>query len=243
MSEAEKTIIWFDRKREHFYAVPEGTELEEGELKLHNLRGQVWRVKPDDIAAWALSREAATERVGARIDSAWGDLRGAWSKLLDVGQKTAGSAGVDISGETRPELPEDLASVLGMAPGELLTEPGLIRNKIRRAMFGEEFEGEDGETAEEAPAEEAPSEEAEAPVEEAEAPVEEAEEVVEEPEEAAEEEAPAAEASLEDLAKKAEETMRSVFKSPEFGAAMAGFGTMLRRAGQKLQEAAEGLEE
>ena len=227
MSEAEKTIIWFDRNREHFYAVPEGTELEEGELKLHNLRGQVCRVKPEDIATWALSREAATERVGARIDAAWGDLRGAWSKLLDVGQKTAGSAGVDISGEGRPELPADLASVLGMAPGELLTEPGLIRNKIRKAMFGEEFESGEDEAAE-APEAEAP----EAPEVQAEA--------AEPQAEAAE---PQAEASLEDFAKKAEETMRGVFKSPEFGAAMVGFGSMLRRAGQKLQEAAEGLEE
>ncbi|MDG1479393.1 MAG: hypothetical protein P8R54_07370 [Myxococcota bacterium] len=222
MSEAEKTIIWFDRKREHFYAVPEGTELEEGELKLHNLRGQMWRVNPDDIATWALSREAATERVGARIDAAWGDLRGAWSKLLDVGQKTAGSAGVDISGEVRPELPEDLAGVLGMAPGELLTEPGLIRNKIRKAMFGEAFEdGTDPLAADASSAEASDASSAEG---------------------AADAE-PQAEASLEDFAKKAEETMRGVFKSPEFGAAMAGFGTMLRRAGQKLQEAAEGLEE
>ncbi|MFT5681694.1 MAG: hypothetical protein ACI8RZ_002600 [Myxococcota bacterium] len=227
MSEAEKTIIWFDRSREHFYAVPEGTELEEGELKLHNLRGQVWRVSPEDVAGWALSREAATQRVGAHIDSAWGGVRGAWSKLLDVGQKTAGSAGVNISGEGRPELPEDLASILGMEPGELLTEPGLIRNKIRKAMFGDEFEGEEGE---------APEEAAEEPVE--------ADEVVEEPEAAEEpDEEPAEEIKLEDLAKKAEETMRNVFKSPEFGAAMAGFGSMLRRAGQKLQEAAEGLEE
>ena len=237
MSEAEKTIIWFDRKREHFYAVPEGTELEEGELKLHNLRGQMWRVNPDDIATWVLSREAATERVGARIDAAWGDLRGAWSKLLDVGQKTAGSAGVDISGEVRPELPEDLAGVLGMAPGELLTEPGLIRNKIRKAMFGEAFEDGTDPLAADASSAEASSAEASS----AEASSAEASDASSA--EGAADAEPQAEANLEDFAKKAEETMRGVFKSPEFGAAMAGFGTMLRRAGQKLQEAAEGLEE
>lgn len=221
-----KTTIWFDRGREHFYAIPEGTDLPEGELKLHSLRGQVWRVTPESVAGFALSREAATEKVSARMESAWGDLRGAWSRLLDMGEKTAGGVGVDIS-EGRPELPEDLAAILGMAPGELLTEPGVIREKIRKAMFGEdsdEFAG----TAEEAP-EEAPAAEPEEDVIDAE---------VEEP--AEEESAP--EASLEDLAKKAEETVRGVLNSPEFSAVVSGFGAFLRQAGQKLQETASNLD-
>ena len=132
------TRVWFDRAREHFYAIPEDAELPEGELKLHSLRGQIWRVRPEDVAAWEISREAATAWLGEHINSAWGEMRGAWSKLLDMGQKTAGAAGVGVSDEGRPELPEDLASLLGMEPGELLTEPGLIRSKIRRAMFGED---------------------------------------------------------------------------------------------------------
>ena len=230
------TTIWFDRGRENFYAIPEETELPEGELKLHNLRGQVWRVTPESVAGYALSREVATEQVSARIESAWGDLRGAWSRLLDMGQQTAGAAGVELSGENRPELPEELASLLGMAPGELLTEPGVIRSRIRKAMFGEEDEEAAAEPAPEKPEEPAVEEPAiEEPTVEEPA-VEEAEEATE-----ADEEAPEP-VNLEELARKAEETMRGVLNSPEFGSAIAGIGSFLRRTGQKLQEKAENLE-
>ena len=225
--------IWFDRNREHFYAIPEGTELGEGELKLHSLRGKVWRVNAEDVAAYQLSHEEATARVGSRMEDAWGGIRGAWSKLLDVGQQTAGAAGVEISGEGRPELPEALASVLGMAPGELLTEPGKIRRKIRRAMFGEE----------EAAGMEAAEAEGEPEIEPEVAPEPEPEVEPEPESEAKPEEEPAPEATLEDFAKKAEETVRGVLSSPEFGMALAGFGAALRKAGEKLKEAAEGLEE
>lgn len=225
--------VWFDRAREHFYAIPKDAELTEGELKLHSLRGQIWRVRPADVAAWEISREAATAWLDEHINAAWGEMRGAWSKLLDMGHKTAGAAGVNLPGEGRPELPEDLASLLGIQPGELLTEPGLIRSKIRRAMFGEDDGTDEPETAPAEPAVEPEPLEATPEPDEPGDPEEPANGVDE----------PPPEVRLEDLAKKAEQAMRGVFKSPEFGAAVAGFGDALRRAGQKLQQAAEGLEE
>ena len=219
-SDESTTRFWFDRAREHFYAIPEDAELPEGDLTLHSLRGQIWRVRAEDVAAWELSREEATASMGEHINAAWGEMRGAWSRLLDMGQKTAGAAGMELDGDARPELPEDLSSLLGMEPGELFTEPGLIRSKIRRALFGEDAAA----APEASPAPAVP-------------------ETSPEPQLDDDAEGAPAEARIEDLAKKAEKTVRGVIGSPEFGAAVAGFGAALRRAGQKLQQAAEALEE
>ena len=227
-SDETTTRFWFDRARKHFYAIPEDAELPEGELTLHSLRGQVWRVNSEDVAAWEVSREEATASMGEHINAAWGEMRGAWSRLLDMGQKTADAAGMALDGESRPELPEDLASLLGMEPGELFTEPGLIRSKLRRALFGED----DASAPDVVDAEPEAAPEPEVTHEVAPEPALDDDEA----------EAPAG-ARVEDLAKKAEQTMRGVLNSPEFGAAVAGFGAALRRAGQKLQQAAESLEE
>ena len=234
------TRVWFDRGREHFYAIPEDAALPEGELRLHSLRGQVWRVQPEDVQAWEISRETAMARMGEHINAAWGEMRGAWSKLLDMGQKTADAAGVGRAGEGRPELPESLASLLGMEPSELLNDPSQLRSRIRRAVFGEE----DAADPEAAPMTEPDAAEPDAAEPDAAEP-DAADSDAAEPDTTAEAEdaAAAAEARLEELARKASQGMRDVLRSPEFGAAMAGFGAALRRAGQKLQQAAEDLEE
>ncbi len=131
-------IIWFDRAREHFYSIPKGVRLPAGDVTIRNLRGGIQQVDVRALAGFQVSREEANARISARAEKAWSGVRSAWGKLLDMGEQAASQVGVSLPEGARPELPE-LADMLGTEPGELLTEPGAIGQKVRAAVKGAEL--------------------------------------------------------------------------------------------------------
>ena len=163
--------IWFDSKRESFFSIPDTAELTEGELALRTATGLRKQVDPESVEPYRISRAEATDRLGARIDEAWGSFVGTVDRVLSAGRLAARQAGVNLreqpdegEGAGRSPLPEHLSDWLGMAPGELLTNPDRVRERLREAaaQAGIHIKPRDGEgdgdsTSAEAAADDAPT--------------------------------------------------------------------------------------
>lgn len=116
--------VWYDTDRNNFFAIPDDVELPEGGYLLRSLSAPSQEVDPDAVEGYRISREEATERLGAGIDGAWGSLVGAVDALFGK---------VTPDAEPSSGLPRHLEDVLGIKPGALLTEPDQVRERLRSA--------------------------------------------------------------------------------------------------------------
>ena len=74
--------VWYDTDRKNFFAIPDDVELPEGGYLIRSLTAASREVDPDAVEPYQISREEATERLGAGIDDAWGSLVGAVDSLF-----------------------------------------------------------------------------------------------------------------------------------------------------------------
>ncbi|MEL6346171.1 MAG: hypothetical protein AAFV53_23880 [Myxococcota bacterium] len=217
--------IWFDQGRENFFAIPDEIKIPSGDYVLRGFGGRTHRVDVDAVEPWRITREQAAARVNARVEKAWGGLRGAVDRMFLLGQTAARQAGVEVpKTDGRSPLPEKLSAVLGMEPGEMLTDPDQVRQRLRdaAARFGVHIKD----------VTDAPEEETPPPgfrdVEEVDA-----EEVIEEPEPAEETDASAPDEP---------DPIREFLNRPEVNEAVKGFGRALSQLGRRLQEASNPID-
>jgi len=128
-------VLWFDMKRERYFWIPEDTELPEGGFELRAFRGGRKEVDPAALVEREITREEAAEHIDAEIQGTWTRARGAFQTLIDFGREKAVEAGADISdADVKNPLPENLGERLGVSLGEMQTNPGAVKAKIREAI-------------------------------------------------------------------------------------------------------------
>lgn len=229
--------IWFDQERENFFAVPDEITIPKGETILKGFGGRIHRVDAAAIEPWRISKEQASARINARVEKAWGNLRGAVDRLFLFGETAARQAGVEVSeDERRSPLPEKLSAILGMEPGEMLTEPDRVRDRLRAVAegFGVRIKDLTDPPAEDAEPEDAPAEDTEPPPGFRDVDEVDAEEVLEpEPEP----DAASTSTSREEARDPIVDPLRDLLNRPEVNDAITGFGRALSQLGRRLQEA------
>ncbi|MCB9746461.1 MAG: hypothetical protein H6740_28040 [Alphaproteobacteria bacterium] len=236
-------VVWFTIDRSRFFLIPEGAPLRDGSLRLRSLKGVGRGVDASVAGEFEISKEQATELLGAQIEGVYGGAREALLKLA----AWAGQEGVAAF-----TVPERLEDFIGLPTGAIITEPDRVKQRVQEAMgraaaredaaeawgAAEAFEDAVEESVEddftdELLGEGAPSEpESEAP--ETEAPESEAPET-----EAPEDEEPPfreAEEIFQEAVREASGKLRAVLRSPEVASALESVGDRLRRLAKELRE-------